>query len=429
METDQVIAQPAARGLFDLSAFESRNYRLLWASTIASFAPNPLRFTAGILFLTNSAPDDFRFLLAGVLGAISGGVTVIFGTVGGALADRFNRRLLLIASQVVLVLATVTAAIAMSFDVTAISLTAFFASVFIGAAALSVDMPTRQALVAEVVPPAHLANAVALDSVAMWITLPLGLPLAGVLVDTLGYGGAYACAAAGYALALLTLIPLRYKPSVSHPPSRPFALVKDVSEGVSYVRGVPPVLWTLVLFFVVMSLAFPLVASFGPVWVTEVLDLSASEFGFFAATWGIGAMLASFSMTRAARTTHSARLFIAAVILFAVLVLIWAYSRSVVLSAAVNFSLGASITVAQVTSRTLIQQAVPFELQGRVLSLLMLNLAVANIAALAVGGLAQVASLEIVTAVLGWTAFALVVTVVLTRPAIRRIGEIEPAAA
>jgi hypothetical protein len=61
-----------------------------------------------------------------------------------------------------------------------------------------------------------------------------------------------------------------------------------------------------------------------------------------------------------------------------------------------------------------------------VLSLLMLNLAVANIAGLAVGGLAQLASLEVVTAVLGWTAFGLVLTVVLTRPAIRRIGEIEP---
>ena len=420
MATEGVV--PVAAVLPD-SAFSAPGYRLLWASTIASFAPNPLRFTAGILFLTNSAPDDVRFLLAGVLGAISGGVTLIFGMVGGALADRFNRKLLLLASQVVLVMATLATAVAMSFDVTAVSLIFFFAFVFIGAAALSIDMPTRQALVGEVVSPNQLANAVALDSVAMWLTLPVGLPVAGILVDTLGYSGAYACAAVGYALGLLMLIPLRYEPRRAPGPMRSLSLLADVREGLSYVRRAPPVLWTLILFFILMSLAFPLVASFGPVWVTEVLGLSASEFGFFAATWGLGAIAASLTMARVGHFPGKVWLFIGAVLLFVVLVLVWAYSRSVVITAVVNLSLGATITVVQITSRSLIQRVVPVPLQGRVMSLLMLNLAVANIAALAVGGLAQVSSLELVTAVLGWLAFALVALVVLTRPAIRRIGE------
>jgi MFS family permease len=424
LEAEPALPRIAERSLVDLSAFQSPSYRLLWIGTLASFATNPIRFSAGILFLTNSAPDDVRFLLAGVLGAISGLVTLLFGMIGGALADRFNRRRLLIAAQAVLIAATVGVGVTMALDVNAASLTLFFSCIFVGAAAMSVDMPARQALVAEVVPPGVLANAVALDSVAMMIAMPVALPVAGVLIDVLGYGGAYGCAAIGYVIALAVLLPLKYQPASRLPSRR--ALLSDIRLGVSYVRGSPPVLWTLTLFFILMALAFPLVASFGPVWVTEVLGLSATEFGFFAAAWGLGAISASLVMTGVGHFPAKGWLFIAAVLVFSLLVLVWAYSRSVPLSAVVNFSLGASFTVIQISARSLIQRAVPLDLQGRVLSLLMLNLAVANIAGLAVGGLAQLASLEVVTAVLGWTAFGLVLTVVLTRPAIRRIGEIEP---
>jgi MFS family permease len=428
LEIEQAVAPSARAGLINLSAFDSPGYRLLWIGTLASFATNPLRFSAGILFLTNSAPDDVRFLLAGVLGAISGGVTLIFGIVGGALADRFERRRLLIAAQVVLIGATVGVGLTMTLDVDALSLVLFFTFIFIGAAALSVDMPARQALVAEVVPPGLLANAVALDSVAMMMALPIALPLSGLLIDELGYGGAYGCAAIGYGIALLTLLPLRYQP-IARRRQQKLMFLADVRQGLEYVAGAPAVLWTLALFFILMALAFPLVASFGPVWVTEVLDLSATEFGFFAAAWGLGAIGASLVMTSVGHFPAKGWLLICAVIVFSVLVLVWAYSRSVPLSAVVNFSLGASFTVIQISARSLIQRAVPFDLQGRVMSLLMMNLAVANIAALLVGGLAQATSLELVTAVLGWTAFALVILVVVTRPAIRRIGEMSAATA
>ncbi|HEX5939418.1 MAG TPA: hypothetical protein VFZ12_03580, partial [Dehalococcoidia bacterium] len=64
MEAEQAIAgefadAPSLPG----SALSSAGYRLLWIGTLASFAPNPLRFSAGVLFLTNSAPDDVRLLL------------------------------------------------------------------------------------------------------------------------------------------------------------------------------------------------------------------------------------------------------------------------------------------------------------------------------------------------------------------------------
>ncbi|MEX2235989.1 MAG: MFS transporter [Dehalococcoidia bacterium] len=404
------------------AALRYRDYRLLWLGTVLSFATNPLRFSGGILFLTNSAPDDTRLLLAGVLGAVIGVVTILVGLGGGALADHFERRRLLIGSQVVVIIATAATALVMAADVNALTLTAFFVFVFISAGALSIDLPTRQALVAELVPPQHLANAIALDSVAMMLVLPLSLPLAGVLIDTLGYAGAYGCSVVGFVGVLLSAYLISPQPPPAAPP-RAFSLVSDVREGLRYVLVTPSILWVLLLLFGVMAVGFPLVAQFGPVWVTEVLDLSATEFGFFAATWGLGAITASLAMTRVGHFPAKGWVLIGAVLVFAISVVIWSYSRWVPLSALVNFSLGASITLAQISARSLVQRIVPAQLQGRVMSLFLLNIALAQISALPVGALAQLFSLSTVTVVGGWLVLLLALAIAFGRREVRRAGE------
>jgi MFS family permease len=424
--------RPSPNGLrrwpADLTALQHRNYRLLWIGTLASFAMNPIQFSGGALFLTNSASDDLRLVLVGLLGAMRGGALLCVGLGGGALADRLDRRKLLLAMQAVVIVATLGTALAMSFGASPAALVAFFVLAFVAASAQSVDMPTRQAMVHDVVPRHHLANAVALDSVAMMLALPVSLPIAGVLIDWLGYSGAYACSAVGYAVVFAAAFRIDYKRAAAVPVSR--RLLAEIGDGINYVRGSPPIMWMLILLFTVMALGFPLVAAFGPVWVTEVLDLSATEFGFFAAAWGLGAITASVVMTNVGHFPRKGWLMATAAVAFAAWVVVWAHSRSVPLSALTNFGLGASITVAQISTRSLIQRAVPGELQGRVLSLFLVNQAISLLSALPVGALAQATSLETTTLVVGWLTVALALTIVLSRKEIARTGLLaEPALA
>jgi MFS family permease len=199
-------------------------------------------------------------------------------------------------------------------------------------------------------------------------------------------------------------------------------MIAQIGEGIRYTRRAPVILWLIVLVLSVMAIAFPPVGSLGPVWVTQVLDLSPAQFGFFGAMWGLGALIASIVMTNLGSVPRRGRLVAGGAITFTICVIVWAYSRSVLLSGVVNLTLGASLAVMQVSSRSIVQRSVPNEMQGRVLSLLLLNMGVAQFMSGPVGALAQAFTLERVVPVLGWISLALTVSIIVARPDIRRAG-------
>ena len=411
-----------SRVLPDLTALRYRDYRLLWSGMLVMSALMPLQFITGLLYVQRAAPDDVRLLLAGLLGAMRGGAMLVVGPLGGALADRLDRRRLLLATQAVALAANALVAVLILSGVRGVTgWTVFFTLSFIAGGAMAVDAPTRQALVPQLVPREHLANAVALDSLAMQVSLPLSMVLSGLLIDRLGFGGAYACGLAGHVAVLLAVARLD-APHQGSPATGSVSLLRNLRDGLGYARGVPAILWLIVLLFAVMALAFPPVASLGPVWVTQVLGLSPAQFGLFAATWGLGAMVASVVMTRVGHFPRKGWLVGGGAIAFAALVVVWGYSRSVLLSAAVNFGLGALLSVTQISARALVQRAVPNAMQGRVMSLFMLNMGVAQLMTAPVGALAQALTFELVVPVLGWVSLALATAIVLTRRDIRRAG-------
>lgn len=414
---------PRARGrgrmLPDLGALRYRDYRLLWSGMFAMSALMPLQFITGLLFIQHAAPEDVRLLLAGVLGATRGGAMLAVGLVGGVLADRFDRRRLLLVTQSVALLANIGVAAMIFADAASpAALTAFFTLNFVAGGAMAVDTPTRQALVPQLVPRERLTNAIALDSLAMQIAMPFSMLAAGLLIDGLGYGGAYACGLVGHIAVLTAVLRLRYRggPGAATGTS----MLRTMGEGIAYARRSPPVLWLIVLLFAVMGLGFPPVANLGPVWVTRVLGLSPSQFGFFAMTWGLGAMIASLAMTAVGHFPRKGWLVAGSAIGFAACVIVWGYSRSVPLSALVNFSLGALNSVTLISSRALVQRTVPNAVQGRVMSLFMLNMGLAQLMSAPVGALAQVFTFELVVPVLGWLSLTLVTAIVLIRPEVRR---------
>jgi MFS family permease len=416
-------AHDRPRLLPDLGALRFREYRLLWSGVLVMSTLMPLQFITGLLFLQHAAPADLRLLLAGVLGAMRGGAMLSVGLVGGVLADRFDRRRLLLATQSVALAANAGVAVLLLADVrSAAGFTGFFALSFIASGAMAVDTPTRQALVPRLVPRERLVNAVALDAMAMQVATPLSMLAAGLLIDGLGFGGAYACGLVGHVAALTALLRMRYRGEMPVSRATSPSFLRTLTEGISYARRSPSVLWLVLLLFVVMGLAYPSVGSLGPVWVTRVLGLSPAQFGLFAMAWGVGAMVASLAMTAVGHFPRKGWLVVGGAVGFAALVVVWGYSRSVPLSALVNFGLGALNSVTLISARTLVQRTVPNAVQGRVMSLFMLNMGLSQLMAAPVGALAQVFTFEVVVPVLGWLSLTLVLAIVIGRAEVRRAG-------
>lgn len=416
-----------------LRSFRHRDYSLLWLGMFMGSALMPMQFVTQVLFVSELTGTGSRLVLSGLLGATRGAAMLSFGMFGGALADRFDRRRLLMVSQSMGFV--VNAAIAIVMLTTpggdASALTLFMVLVFASSGLGAVDAPTRQSMVPELVGREDLPNAIALDAVAMQVAFPIGLPLTGVLIDAIGFGWTYVATLWAYASIVGALALMRYRPAARAPRERQ-SVIADIRFGVGFARQRPAVLWIMALTFSVTGLGMPVVANLGPVWTSRVLGLSPTGVGLLAMTWGVGSTVASIAMTNVGHFRRKGWLLIVAALGFDACVLGFGYSRIIPLSAVINLGLGSLLTVSSVSATSLVQRLIPNEVQGRVMSLFMMSAGVSQLLTLPIGGLAQWATFELTMPLAGWTSLVLALLIVTTRPALRNAGryaeatELEP---
>jgi MFS family permease len=143
---------------------------------------------------------------------------LLFSMYGGALADRMDQRTLLISTQscAFAIYALLSALVIMD----AIALWQTFVLIFFAAAVEAVDAPARQALIPHLVPRGHIGNAVALLTAAQISAFAYLPPLAGVAIDLVGVGGAFAISLSGHAVVIGALLIMRVRPRGRHPRTR-----------------------------------------------------------------------------------------------------------------------------------------------------------------------------------------------------------------
>lgn len=406
-----------------IRALRHRDYALLWAGILFGSALVPMQFVTQVLFISEYTEDGTRLVLSGLLGAARGGAMLAFGLFGGALADRFDRRRLLIVSQsgglltgacIAVLMFTTPGGHAMTIGI-------FIALVFVASGLAAIDSPTRLSMVPELVGREDLPNAIALDAVAFQIGFPLGLPLTGVLIDVIGFGSTYVVTLGAYAGIIVSVALMRHRPP-RRAREEHRSIFGDIASGLSYARARPAVLSIIALSFVVHGFGLPVVANLGPVWTSRVLGLSPTGVGLLAMTWGVGSMVASLAMTNVGHFRGKGYLLAGAAAGFAICVIAFGYSRIIPLSATINLGLGGLLAVSGVTSTSLVQRMVHNEMQGRVMSLFMMSAGISQLLTLPVGGLAQWATFELVMPLMGWLCLGAVALIFFTQPALRRAG-------
>ncbi len=277
-----------------------RNYRLYFAGQFVSQIGTWLQTAAQawlILDLTHSAQA------VGVLGFCFYGPYAVLGLVGGALADRWDRRMTLLAGQIGMTVCAALLAMVVFTNVASVWLIDGIA--VIRGTILVFNSPSRQALMVQLVGRSELGNAIALNSSLNNATRIVGPALAGVLIESTGLGWCFALNAISFIPVIVAILAMR--PSEFHTHAdvgKREPLLQSIRSGLRYARHTKTVAVALSMMFVVSFLAINFNILL-PVLARQTMHGSPRVYGTIAAVFGLGALIGALitaSRSRASRT-------------------------------------------------------------------------------------------------------------------------------
>jgi MFS family permease len=222
---------------------------------------------------------------------------LLLGPIGGLLADRFDKRRLLAASQVAL--GVTSLAIGLLVITKNAEIWALFALSLVIGIANSVANPTRQSFISELVPAEHLRAAVSIGSVLVNAARAIGPAIAGVLISTVGIEVCFFVDAVSYLFVVAALGAMRSGELRS--PLRTIRGKGQIRDGFQYVRNAPPLLTPLLMMVLIGTFAYefqvllPLVAA-------NVFDGDASTLSALLAAQGAGAIIGGLYVARRGST-------------------------------------------------------------------------------------------------------------------------------
>lgn len=395
-------------------ALQHRDFRTLWTGMLLASGTLAFQYYAQI-WLVFSLTDS-AFIL-GLLGATRGVAMVVFGVYGGALADRIDRRTLLIGTSSVAMVVNI--ALAATAVAGVIDLWLALVLIFIAAATASIDAPVRQALIPDLVPAEHVPNAVALTMAAQMGTFALTPALAGFVIDALGPGGAYAVSVGGNVIVIVALMLLHYRGVPGG--SRGRSMLSNVIEGVRYVRSDPTVLRIILMMLTMGAFGVAIFNGLIAKWATDILDLRPGQYGLLASTWGVGSLIASYLLASTNLLNHKGRIFVISSVVFGMSLMLFGFTRSLPIAALAYVLNGMAMASAGISSIAIVQAIVPNEVRGRVMSLYGLNQSAAQLNGITLGAVAQVMGMAFLLPATAAVCTAIVAGLVLTSSSLRRV--------
>ncbi len=331
-----------------------------------------------ILERTNSP-----FLL-GLNGFLGSAPSLFFSLPGGAIADRLNRRKLMLCTQTSMMLLALALAVLTSFHISRISEILLIS--FLAGFATALNAPAYQATVPDLVDRENLLNAIALNSAQFNMSRAIGPTLAGLALGSLGAAGCFYLNSISFLPLIIALLIIAVP---SHPVAEDSSVWNAMLEGLRFVGrnrllivllSVPSVLSLLGLPFVVLM----------PVFARDLLKVGASGLGYLMAGAGIGAVISALTLAAQSRARPKGRYIIGSAALFSLALILLAQARTFWGAFAVLVIAGATMIGALALTNSTLQIISPPSLRGRIMS--MYNLALLGLAplgSLQVGAVAE----------------------------------------
>ena len=343
-----------------LLILRNSRFRLLWLSSVVSEMGIMFHFTAhGWLTLTVT---DNAFWVGAVAG-VAGASTILFSTVSGVLADRLNRKYLILLTLVSQGL--VATALATLIHTEQIQLWHILLASTIDGGMMSIRVPSRMALIMDIAGRRNIQNATAANFAAMTGTGIIIPPIAGQLIESHGIAWAYFSMAIAFLLSTVMLTFLGGVRSAER--SGVASPLQDFREGVKYVFSTPQVRLLILLMLTAEVFGWAHEAMI-PVMAREVLNTGPSGVGYLIAAGSTGALLSAIILSAIGDIPRKGLALVGGYIGFGAFLILFALSGSLMLSLLLIGAAWAAVALYETMLSTLLQTSVPNEMRGRVLS-------------------------------------------------------------
>lgn len=294
---------------------------------------------------------------------------LLFSVVGGVMADRWDRRQVLIVTQFGAMLCTF-AILFVLFQCYSFPLLAFL--LFVRGFFLAVEIPARNAMIPNLVPKQAMTSAVSFFSTILNISRMIGPALAGFLLSV--WQAPYLILL--NAVSFLIVIGTLWKITPANPErtaqENALALGQGLKEAVGYLRSQPMVLGVFILGTVPMVFGFPYTTLL-PVFAEELLNTGPSGFGLLLSATAAGSVICTLLMGWGVVTIQKGKLLFGCICGFGFGLILFAFSHWFPLSLALMFVTGAASMGYRIVERTIIQETIPDQMRGRILSIVMMD--------------------------------------------------------
>jgi len=350
------------------AALQHRNFRLLWLGQLISFSGSMMQQAAILWHVSLLVPADRRGLALGIVGLVRVGPIVVFSLLSGVVADALDRRRLMMVTQVSAALVALALAV-LAFSGLAVVWPVYLLAA-LGAAAGAFDGPARQALIPNLVPREHLANALSLNQIMFQSASVLGPSIGGVLIASLGVGWAYLFNAVSFLFVLVALVLMRNVPVIDAS-ERAAASFGAAREGLRFVFASPIIRATMLLDFA--ATFFASATALLPIFAQDILHVGANGYGWLYAAPSVGSLLAGAIMIRAVdRIERRGVVLLCAITAYGFATVAFGLSRVFWLSFFCLAMTGAADAVSTVLRSIIRQLMTPNRLRGRVTSVNMI---------------------------------------------------------
>lgn len=345
-------------------ALRHRKFTLLWAGMLISVAGSQMQLWA--LFWHIRTLSDQPVAVSGV-GVARFVPILLLSLFAGLMADRYNRRRLMLTTQSVMMLTALVLAGLTAFGL--IRLWHIYLLTALQAAAIAFDTPARQALIPNLLPKADLPSAFSLNSIAMTTGSIVGPALSGVVIAYAGQEFTYLFNAISYLAVIAALIAMGEVPQqaaarLSAARGIDWAAIR---QGIRFILNSPIILSSMLLDF--LATFFSSANTLLPFVAQDILRVGPVEYGWLAGAQSIGGIIAGLALSQRSNLRRQGIILMDAVLVFGAATVIFGLSRWFWLTFLALMLIGAADAVSTILRNTIRQLQTPDALRGRMVSI------------------------------------------------------------
>jgi len=391
-----------------------RDYRLMFIGTL---------FASSGLWLQQVTINYLAFALTGsslVVGLANGArsVPLLAAPMGGVMADRYDKKRLMLSTQVAQMVLTFLFAVVIIGGW--LQVWHIFVFSLLSGVAWALNMPVRQSVMPSTVPREDLMNAMALNSAGFNITRILGPALAGLMIAKVGAGENFLIQSVAYLIVAFLVIQLAL-PGLRTETRSTGSPWQNLREGASFVWNHATLRVQMMLALVPVVVALPYIAIL-PQFNKEVLDGGASTFGLLMAAPGVGAVVATLVVASMKDDMRYGLLLLGSLFALGLSLIALALVTQLWMVMAMLVLVGGTQMVYMTASQTVVQLSIPDGYRGRVMGIYMLNQGMLPLGSVFAGTLADLYSASTALVIMGGLVALIAVLFYFRAGSLRRLG-------